>query len=475
MFRSLFFKAFRYPFNGKRDLRLDWLRGFALFVMSINHAGLDSYFHIVTGNAQFLINAAEGFFFISGFTLGFISIGREIKSTVIRTLRRAWIVYLAVLGLGFGFAAVDMLFIEELALWGEVDDETYGSLIHWATGIFTMFRSAYGSDILIAYVVYLGVAPLSLWALFEKKSWRVLAVAFFVYVLSQISNEQTSLPFASFRHLAANNLIFFGGMLIGYRKERLANWWRAHKFNSMVDLVTVALGVIFLLGYIDDYEWFPFGQALFLNSTIEIREFYMPPFSLLIVFLYFRVFFILITVLWRPLNALFGWLVLPLGQSSLETFNLHLIGMAILWATPGVKENASLAIGTLWNVYYLALIYIPVRAVGVLRNRVWEGTPLGQKLFPHIALILTTVCLFAFVGIGALKADPVWDWNQYAYEEEGEAEIEAFWEEAESLMEDCEDMAGCDFAALETWIDDCVERDFECNWEMLDEIMGWEE
>ena len=64
----------RYDNRTPRDVRLDLLRGFALFAMAINHVGFhNSIYHTVSGRSEFLINAAEGFFFISGMTLGFIA------------------------------------------------------------------------------------------------------------------------------------------------------------------------------------------------------------------------------------------------------------------------------------------------------------------------------------------------------------------------------------------------------------------
>ena len=45
--------------EGKRDLRLDFLRGFCLIAMVINHGGPDSYWQIITGGSVFLINAAD--------------------------------------------------------------------------------------------------------------------------------------------------------------------------------------------------------------------------------------------------------------------------------------------------------------------------------------------------------------------------------------------------------------------------------
>ncbi len=80
----------RYRQESKRDLRLDWLRGYALFAMSINHALPESYIHIITGSASFLISAAEMFFFISGYTIGFISVGCEVGPAMRRMFGDHW-------------------------------------------------------------------------------------------------------------------------------------------------------------------------------------------------------------------------------------------------------------------------------------------------------------------------------------------------------------------------------------------------
>ena len=75
----------RYDSTGIRDERLDLLRGYAVFAMSVNHLGIGSrFFTPVTGGSVFLINAAEVFFFISGLTLGMISRGRDLEAVCSR-------------------------------------------------------------------------------------------------------------------------------------------------------------------------------------------------------------------------------------------------------------------------------------------------------------------------------------------------------------------------------------------------------
>src|SRR6266550_3648324 len=59
---------------GKRDLRLDLLRGFAAFAMIADHVGAAEYSWLanITGGNRFFVSAAEAFVFISGLVMGIV-------------------------------------------------------------------------------------------------------------------------------------------------------------------------------------------------------------------------------------------------------------------------------------------------------------------------------------------------------------------------------------------------------------------
>lgn len=67
-------QRWRYPISSsRRDLRLDFLRGYCIVVMTIDHVGLFPAWTIgVTGNARLWVSAAEGFFLISGIVMGMV-------------------------------------------------------------------------------------------------------------------------------------------------------------------------------------------------------------------------------------------------------------------------------------------------------------------------------------------------------------------------------------------------------------------
>ncbi len=68
-----------YDVPGSRDRRLDFLRGFLVAAMVVDHVGGESLLTRLSGNNAFLVSAAEGFVFISGLLMGIVYGGRMTK------------------------------------------------------------------------------------------------------------------------------------------------------------------------------------------------------------------------------------------------------------------------------------------------------------------------------------------------------------------------------------------------------------
>lgn len=109
-------QSWRYAETSKRDLRLDFLRGFAILVLIIDHVLVtDSWFHGISGNAEFIISAAELFYAISGVVVGMVA-SRQAESVAIRrSLRRTWELYLATISIALFFLTVAWL--TDLRMW----------------------------------------------------------------------------------------------------------------------------------------------------------------------------------------------------------------------------------------------------------------------------------------------------------------------------------------------------------------------
>jgi len=58
---------------GKRDVRIDLLRGAAIVAMVVDHVGgRESWLYLLTGGNRFYVSAAEGFVFLAGLISGII-------------------------------------------------------------------------------------------------------------------------------------------------------------------------------------------------------------------------------------------------------------------------------------------------------------------------------------------------------------------------------------------------------------------
>src|SRR6188768_1553916 len=111
-----------YAAGGRRDLRLDFLRGYALLAMIVNHIVVaDSWLYRLSSREQFYTSAAEGFYFISGLVLGIIAARQPLEAAVRRVLQRAWVLYRAAVVLALGFATLGWL--TDLRLWYDVQEE----------------------------------------------------------------------------------------------------------------------------------------------------------------------------------------------------------------------------------------------------------------------------------------------------------------------------------------------------------------
>ena len=390
--------SLRYDLEGKRDLRIDLLRGFCLFAMIVNHGGLDSLFHFVSGRSGFLITAADGFFFLSGLTVGITSVGRPLDVVVPRILRRSWDIYLATLVLSFGFAALVLL--TDIELWeeGRIFLRWPGDLTELTARILTMRRVIHGSDVLISFVWYMAVAPLAVWGLSKGRTWRVLGVLAFVYALSQIDPEATDLPFWSLRHLASNSPVFFVGVVVGFHREAIEAAWNRFRLSALVDWLVAAIAVVVIVMFSMESELLeiavfePFG-----------REWEFSPVHLVISFVYFRAFFLLATWLWKPVRAALGWLLLPIGQASLMAFMLHLLLIPTFWNVPGVFEDSSLLMATFWNSILLLLILGAAHLRSLLLRGADRRPPLAAYLLTHPNQVLALLFFVVYL-VGGLLA-----------------------------------------------------------------------
>ncbi len=457
----------RYADIDARDHRLDLLRGFALFAMAVNHLGFhNSLFHTVTGRSVFLINAAEGFFFISGMTLGFIAARDTLGRSVERLLQRTWIVYLATVGIAAGFAALAVS--TGLAVWGDPAWIAEGGAGQFLAGVVTLREGFHGSDVLVTYVVYLGVSALALWLLHRGRGIAVGAALGITYLVSQLYPELTEIPVASFRNLAANSPVFFGGLLIGFYRRDLAAWWQrvaAAPLRFTINAMTVVAAALLLCLYATNYTAWPW-LGIRLDDTIGLRESAMPPLQLGIVFLYLRAVWILADRLWVAVTAVAGWLLLPLGRASLFTYTAHLVAMVVIFNLPGITDEVGTTAATAIVGLYVAVIYVVVLLRSGARTWLADRPDTVRRLAQRIPATSAAVLVVAAFASGPLWTPTLPDEDLLVWR----AEAQALAEYLEDAGVEYELIDEPDLVEIEIdWDDDRSVEIFEEFWIALEE------
>ncbi|GEM84555.1 OpgC domain-containing protein [Meiothermus hypogaeus] len=316
-------RSWVYSDSTSRDLRIDWLRGFCLFAMAIDHIGGESFLYVFSGRLNFYISAAEGFYFISGLTLGILASRQTLLQSLERVLSRLLVLYRTAVLIALGFMSLSLL---GLRVWYDPWDKKQ-NVLEFVAGVFTLQDGYNGSEILGLYVWYMLFTPLAFWLLYRRQGRWVLLVSGAVYILSQVFPTVVGAPIASIFMPAAWQVLFFVGLVVGFHRLELARFWAQRPWlrdglGIGVLLTAAALIMVHAQG------WLPWLDRSVLGDA-NTEPLVWP--RLLLVALYLQAFYILITWFWLPLSRGVGWFLIPLGSASLWTFTAHLIAMVPLY------------------------------------------------------------------------------------------------------------------------------------------------
>lgn len=378
--------------GARRDLRFDLLRGLAVIAMVTDHVGGDkSWLYTLTGGNHFWTSAAEGFVFISGLVMGIVYpaiIARQgLGAALLKVLKRA----------GSLYALTVLLTLTTAAL-------AYRLQVHWAPqvtaetlpefviGVLTLHRAYYLTDVLLMYTLLIFAAAGAIFLISEQRTRYVLAASWGIWGIWQFFPQQAALPWAitdnSVFNLAAWQLLFFNGLVIGYHRKALAERfsWATGRTTLLVSGALFAGSValyrdgLALLIHLTGRDAAWFDTYLFSKSDERIGR--------VIAFAIFASFALsFVTNLWQPILKAFGWLLLPLGQNALLAYGVHLF--VIMFTTEigptlfgegsfTAAQNAllqSLGIAIVW-----AIVVTRPRALQLLQGLrpSWRAVPLVQ-------------------------------------------------------------------------------------------------
>lgn len=346
----------------KRDLRLDLLRGFCVFVMVADHIGGESsWLYLITAGNRFFTSAAEGFILISGITMGIVYRGvidREgLTSMLRRVMRRAGFLYVLTVGLTIVFSIVSM--------WLNTPWSQYAQPagpIEFALGVGTLHRTYSLVDVMMLYTLLVFASPPLLYFLATGRTRLVIIGAWALWLLWQVSPEEVQFPWSVVDGgfpFAAWQVLFATGVVVGYHRDRIQRF-----LTPRVRAVVVAVGftlavlliALFEMELGDPKASDPSAIGWLLSSELVFGKNDLRPGRIVALLGVATMVFTLVTIFWAPLRRSLGWLLLPLGQRALGAYALHLfiVAAAHSWIGDPLRSGGE---HTLIQVVGIALIW----------------------------------------------------------------------------------------------------------------------
>ena len=334
--------SWRYAESGARDLRLDFLRGYAVFAMICDHAAGLSWFSPFTGGNRFVTSAAEGFVLLAGLVIGLVYGPRIARSGWMAAadpiLRRASVLYVVTVGLTLLF--VGLFQFTDLKLWL---DRTYGlgltDPVELVVGTLTLHFVYHGTDILLLYCVLIAVSPLLLLALSRGYGPWLLLGSWLVWLAHQFYPQQVAIPWtvtnAYYFPVAGWQVIYVTALVVGYYREAVVRQLQRVPVGGWLAVFSLGLAFLIVIQRAHDTgrlaSWPILGP---LAGDLYFQVFDKPSVAIgrLVATVIVAGFtYSLVTVCWRPLKATLAWLLLPLGIGSLRAYGMHLLVIVLVY------------------------------------------------------------------------------------------------------------------------------------------------
>lgn len=329
----------------KRILTFDLLRGYFLVAIILNHLylypnGLDW----VAMRGNLYVSAAEGFFLLSGIVLGMVRgaklIDKPFKLVAGLLLKRGLVLYIASIVLVLAFSIVGWLYGDTegvkagLVPFAQASSNPLEFIFQIAT-----FQYTYGwADYLRLYCLFLLFSPLAMWLLRRGWWYIVLLASAGVWILMP-SDTTLSDTIQLFWQPLSWQLIFFGGMVIGFHWSAITAWWSARSkamrnaiISSVVTIAAISLMAnIFVVYGAQGIIPVPADLRTYLDTlgTMLHRDYFdkeiMPIARLAMFMIWFGAAFWAFHRFEKYLMKFLGWLLLPFGQHSLYVYILHAV------------------------------------------------------------------------------------------------------------------------------------------------------
>lgn len=314
-----------------RDVRLDFLRGWCIFSMVVDHAAgqRSSPIFAITGNGPWPITGAHGFVMLSGVVMGLLYAGiieqAGERGALRRLAGRAFKLYLVAVALGF----LDIG-------WGLMQ-WTGGSTIDPGALLNVLLLHSGSDDLMTFYFVLVLLAGPVLLAC-HRRLWPLALIASLaVWLVHNHDERLLNLPVTYFVPVADWQLIFVTGLLIGYHRQAIGGWLRGRlRFAFIASVLALFALTVFVQAELL-YRFVDTAPPWLTRLQEEGWQDYdhNSPVHMVLVFGNLTALYYLVSWLWAPLARLVGWFFIPLGQAALYVYIVHaVLVFYVLAATP---------------------------------------------------------------------------------------------------------------------------------------------
>ncbi len=351
--------------EGKRDLRIDFLRGLAIVSMVVNHLECKSFFNNIT-QGHIYASSAEGFVFLSGFVLGFVTLQRidkiGLKPAMLKLLARAKVLYVTSFTLMVGFGLLSIV-----APWMTRPSFDRAPGAWWqiilAAGTFQLAPAII--DILQLYVMCLLASPAIFWLLRQGLWAPLLTISWTLWGIQQLHPYSFSFQPLDRAHpyfvFCTWQILYVHGVAAGYYKDKLAIFWRKlPKVPFLLGMVAIVIGALVTAHYDLQLGAWPTkvqDRALWLQVTDRSTNGIVRLVTLLGLF---SLMFLLVDAFWQPLYRGLGKLLIPLGQNSLYVYIIHIFFTAVWFMIPGLTQG-HIALVSLAQIGVIGLCWFLVK------------------------------------------------------------------------------------------------------------------
>jgi len=364
--------SWRYPDNGKpgRDLRLDLFRGFIILAVVITHIEIGGPYSFITLHATGAITGAEMFVFLSGMVLGMTypfaikKFGERAAAVgAWKRARKQYLVTLGVILVVFAMSFVPFLNTDAITTFTDRGTGTGGvgaegrvydlypnamQLLAYPPPWFAIRQflllemGPWPFNIMGLFVVLSLFIPVFMWVIRRGYWWALLVVSWALYAFQVVNPDFRPLDsqFESVFPLLTWQVVFTHGLVLGtYRRQIIG------ALTGRLGKVLVGVGVVgyaLFLVYVWAAHQYGFTPAPFPATMYE--DLYNTAYQrvdlqwgrLVDIPFFAIVSYAILTVFWKPIATVIGWLWIPIGQASLYVFVWQVFFALAIASIPGV-------------------------------------------------------------------------------------------------------------------------------------------